>query len=76
MTINLITQSWDLIESMEIIYIPRAGELIYSHEKKKYFRVVNVVHHTYTYRNIFYIKRIKQVINIIVEDIEQQTNGK
>jgi hypothetical protein len=71
MKINLIQKNWERLETMEVEYLPRQGELIYSHTLNKYLVVFNVVHHTYMRKGIF-LKYPETVVSIIVEDIKPQ----
>ena len=67
MYVNLIEKSLVLIEVMDLLVIPREGELIYLNKQGKYVKVVNVVHHTYSKRFLFITKQ-KQGVNLIVEE--------
>ena len=64
-SISILNKSWDPIitKGLELVDIPREGELLYLEEKGKYFKVLNV---------IYYINK-KQGIFIIVDEFSDET---
>lgn len=71
MLINLIKDSWVLVETIKVVVVPRVGELIYSNLQQKYFKVTNVIHQTST-QEIFMFTRQIHIISLVVEEVDKK----
>lgn len=68
MYINLLTRSREELDTMKLKFVPRVGELIFSTQQDKYFTVINVIHHIYREKLLFF-NYDRHVINLIVDEV-------
>ena len=67
MYINLLTRSREELDVMDLEFVPRVGELVFSPKQEKYFTVINVIHHIYK-EKVLSFNYNRHVINLIVDE--------